>query len=125
MAQASPQPHVLVARNLHALRLRAGVTQEALAERAGVDLRSLQRIEAGAWNMTVDYLARFQQALGCRWRELIAGLDAPPPVTSKAATPGKAAGRKEAHQGKGGKIKSKPGPRRDRPTKPAAKQGRA
>ncbi len=52
------------------------MTQEVLAERADVDLRSLQRIEAGTWNVTVDYLARFQGALGCRWRDLIEGLDA-------------------------------------------------
>ena len=62
-------------RNLHRLRLRAGLTQERLAELAGVDLRSLQRIEAGSWNMTIDYLARFQAALRCKWRDLVKGLD--------------------------------------------------
>ena len=78
MAEASSRkPHHIVARNLHALRVRAGMTQEVLAERADMDLRSLQRIEAGSWNMTVDYLARLQAALGCRWRDLIEGLDAP------------------------------------------------
>lgn len=70
-----PKPHVLVGRNVYRLRLRAGLTQERLAERVGVDLRSLQRIEAGSWNMTVDYLDRFRAALGCRWRELFRGLD--------------------------------------------------
>lgn len=68
------KPHVIVGRNIHRLRLRAKLTQERLAERAEVDLRSLQRIEAGSWNMTVDYLARFQKALECRWRDLICGL---------------------------------------------------
>jgi transcriptional regulator with XRE-family HTH domain len=51
------------------------MTQERLAEHADVDLRSLQRIEAGSWNMTVDYLARFQKALNCKWRDLVKGLD--------------------------------------------------
>jgi transcriptional regulator with XRE-family HTH domain len=69
------KPHVQIGRNIHRLRLRAKMTQERLAERADVDLRSLQRIEAGAWNMTVDYLARFQKALGCTWRDLVKGLN--------------------------------------------------
>jgi len=56
--------------------MRAGLTQERLAELAEVDLRSLQRIEAGSWNMTIDYLARFQRALCCKWRDLLRGLDA-------------------------------------------------
>jgi transcriptional regulator with XRE-family HTH domain len=51
------------------------MTQEVLAEKANVDLRSLQRIEAGSWNMTVDYLDRFQIALRCKWRDLVHGLD--------------------------------------------------
>ena len=126
MAQAPPKPHLLIARTLHALRLRAGMTQEVLAERADVDLRSLQRIEAGAWNMTVDYLARFQKALGCRWRDLIAGLDTPSPVASKTIKAGKlAAGKKGLHWSKEAKLTSIGGPKRDRPAKPAAKRGRA
>ena len=55
--------------------MRAGMTQEQLAELADVDLRSLQRIEAGAWNMTVDYLDRFRRALGCTWRQMVTGMD--------------------------------------------------
>lgn len=75
--QRGSTPHAIVARNLHRVRLRKNLTQEQLAERAGVDLRSLQRIEAGSWNMTVDYLARFRKALGCKWSELFKGLDEP------------------------------------------------
>jgi transcriptional regulator with XRE-family HTH domain len=126
VARAPSKPHVLVARNLHALRLRSQMTQEVLAERADVDLRSLQRIEAGAWNMTVDYLARFQKALGCQWQELIEGLDEPLPVATKAVQQRKPVGaKKETHKQKGGKVTSKRGPRRGRPVKPAAKRGRA
>ena len=64
-----------IARNIHRLRLRAKLTREELAELADVDLRSLQRIEAGSWNMTVDYLGRFQVALRCKWRDLVKDLD--------------------------------------------------
>lgn len=66
---------MIVGRNIHRLRMEREMTQEVLAEKANVDLRSLQRIEAGSWNMTVDYLARFQIALRCKWRDLVHGLD--------------------------------------------------
>ena len=111
MARAPFKPHVLVARNLHVLRLRASVTQEVLAERADVDLRSLQRIKAGAWNMTADYFARFQKALGCRWRDLIEGLDAVslPVEATKTVKRGKSGRiKKELLKAEGGKITSKP-----------------
>ena len=72
------------------------MTQEVLAERADVDLRSLQRIEAGTWNVTVDYLARFQWALGCRWRDLIEGLD---------SLTGEAKNAKDGKTGKGRRSK--------------------
>lgn len=71
----SLKPHVLIGRNIHRLRMRARLTQEQLAELAEVDLRSLQRIEAGSWNMTVDYLDRFRSALGCTWRQLVMRMD--------------------------------------------------
>lgn len=70
-----PKAHVVIGRNLARLRRRTNLTQEQLVERVGVDLRSLQRIEGGSWNMTVDYLDRFRVALGCRWRDLLRGLD--------------------------------------------------
>jgi transcriptional regulator with XRE-family HTH domain len=47
------------------------MTQETLAEKASIDRRSLQRLEAGQWNMTVDYLDRLREALGCTWSQLI------------------------------------------------------
>ena len=51
------------------------MTQEQLAEKAEVDLRSLQRIEAGSWNMTIDYLDRFRRALNCTWRQMVMRMD--------------------------------------------------
>ena len=124
--KARPKPHAVVGENLHALRLRAGLTQEVLAARADVDLRSLQRIEAGAWNMTIDYLARFQKVLGCRWRDLIAGLDVLPPAATKAVARRKpGVEKKEPHGRKRSKVTSKPAPKRDRRATLAAKRGRA
>jgi transcriptional regulator with XRE-family HTH domain len=68
-------PHVRVGRTIQQLRLEKQLTQERLSERAGIDLRSLQRIEAGSWNMTVDYLDRLRRALRCKWSDLVIGLD--------------------------------------------------
>lgn len=68
-------PHCIVGRNVARLRMERGITQEKLAEWVDVDRRSLQRIEAGSWNMTVDYLDRFRRALRCSWADLLVGLD--------------------------------------------------
>jgi transcriptional regulator with XRE-family HTH domain len=68
------KPNVIVGRNICRLRTAAGITQEKLAEKADVDIRSLQRIEAGTWNMTVNYLDRFRRALRCDWSDLLRGI---------------------------------------------------
>ena len=70
---AETSPHTLVGRNVCKARMAANLTQEKLAERAGIDVRSLQRIEAGTWNMTVDYLDRLRRALRCKWVDLMPG----------------------------------------------------
>jgi transcriptional regulator with XRE-family HTH domain len=84
---------VIVGHTVNRLRNAAGLTQERLAELAGIDMRSLQRIEAGAWNMTVDYLDRLREALRCRWIDLIEGLDSPveKPVQTEKPVRGKRA----------------------------------
>jgi transcriptional regulator with XRE-family HTH domain len=46
-----------------------------LAEKADVDRRSLQRIEAGQWNMTVDYLDRLRRCLKSSWSDIFQGID--------------------------------------------------
>jgi transcriptional regulator with XRE-family HTH domain len=71
---AKLKPHLVIGRNIHRLRNELGMTQETLAEKASIDRRSLQRIEAGQWNMTVDYLEKLREALGCTWSQLIDGL---------------------------------------------------
>lgn len=50
------------------------MTQEQLAEKAEIDRRSLQRIEAGQWNMTVDYLDRLRKSLKASWAEIFLGI---------------------------------------------------
>lgn len=46
-------------------RTAAGMTQEALAARAGVTQTQVWKIEAGAVNPTLRTLARIADALGC------------------------------------------------------------
>lgn len=69
------QVHVAVGRNINRLRNEAKFTQEQLAEKADIDRRSLQRIEAGQWNMTVDYLDRLRRSLKSSWADIFHGLD--------------------------------------------------
>jgi len=71
-----PAPvHLLVGRNINRLRNDAKFTQEQLAEKANIDRRSLQRIEAGQWNMTVDYLDRLRRCLKSSWADIFHGID--------------------------------------------------
>lgn len=53
-----------VGRRLAELRTAAGLTQQELAEQAGVSLRYIQKIEAGSENMTLRSLAQFAELLG-------------------------------------------------------------
>lgn len=52
-----------IAANVRRLRAQRGLTQEALAERAGQDLSYLQRVERGATNLSVGVLLAIAVAL--------------------------------------------------------------
>ena len=69
------QVHIAVGRNINRLRNAANFTQEKLAEKADIDRRSLQRIEAGQWNMTVDYLDQLRRCLRASWADIFQGID--------------------------------------------------
>lgn len=47
------------------------MTQEALAEKAELYPRTIQKIEAGDIAILVPTLARLQAALGCSWKSLL------------------------------------------------------
>jgi len=53
-----------VARRIRQLRLRAGLSLENLAERAGVPTRTLSRVERGETSPTVRTLGRIAEGLG-------------------------------------------------------------
>jgi len=67
--------HAVLGRTLARLRGEAHLTQERVAELAGIDTRSLQRVEAGEWNISVEYLDQLRGALGCKWSDLIRDLE--------------------------------------------------
>lgn len=47
------------------------MTQEALAEKAEIDRRFLQRIEKGSANPGIDVITRLKRALGVDWSDLL------------------------------------------------------
>jgi len=55
-------------------RLASGLSQEALAERCGVDRKSISRMETGAFSPSLDRVWRLADALGVSIDELFAGL---------------------------------------------------
>jgi len=56
--------HDILARNLRLARQRAGVSQETLAEMAGIDRTYVSGIERGVRNPTISVLTQFADALG-------------------------------------------------------------
>ena len=64
----------ILRRNLRRLRTAAGVTQEALAEKAGIAPRYLQMIEAGDYGCSLAVLIRLRRALNVSWDVLLKNL---------------------------------------------------
>lgn len=53
-----------IAANVRRLRSRRGWTQEVLAEKAGLDVRYVQRVERATLNLSVGKLVAMADALG-------------------------------------------------------------
>jgi transcriptional regulator with XRE-family HTH domain len=62
---------LLAARNVRRLRNAAGFTQAKLAERVDLELRTIQKFEAGEINIPLTTLHRVRRALGCSWEALL------------------------------------------------------
>jgi transcriptional regulator with XRE-family HTH domain len=58
-----------------AVRERRHLTQEKLAEKAGVSARYVQSLEAGEYFPSLPTLARLKLVLRCSWNELFEGCD--------------------------------------------------
>lgn len=60
----SQELRVLFATNLRTLRQARGVSQERLAEMAGLHRTYISSVERGARNISIDNIARLAKALG-------------------------------------------------------------
>lgn len=67
----------LVGSNLRAARLRKGLSQEALANEAGVAMNYVSGIERGTQNPTVMVLHRLATVLGVQEAKLFAPISGP------------------------------------------------
>jgi transcriptional regulator with XRE-family HTH domain len=57
--------------NLRRERIAQGFTQEKLAELADLNIRTLQKIEAGQTNILVTTAMRLRRSLGCHWDAIL------------------------------------------------------
>jgi transcriptional regulator with XRE-family HTH domain len=57
--------------NVRRLRSAAGLTQAKLAEKVELELRTIQKFEAGEINLPLTTLYRLRRTLGCSWGELL------------------------------------------------------
>jgi transcriptional regulator with XRE-family HTH domain len=48
-----------------------GMTQQQLTELADLNIRNVQRIEAGEIDVLLSTIARIKKALGCSWETLL------------------------------------------------------
>lgn len=57
--------------NLRRERTTRSITQERLAELAYLNVRTIQKIEAGQTNILITTAKRIQKAIGCSWESLL------------------------------------------------------
>jgi len=57
--------------NLRRERMRRKITQEKLAELVDLNIRTVQKIEAGDVNILLTTVLRLRKALGCSWDALM------------------------------------------------------
>ena len=58
-------------RNVRRERMARKITQEKLAELVDLNIRTVQKIEAGDVNILLTTVVRLQKALGCEWTDLL------------------------------------------------------
>lgn len=62
----------IIAKNLRELRRASGLSQEELADRAGLHRTYVSSVERGERNLTVGSLEKLATALGCKFIDLVA-----------------------------------------------------
>jgi len=58
-------------RNVRRERMAKKITQEKLAELVDLNIRTVQKIEAGHVNILLTTVLRLHKALGCAWDDLL------------------------------------------------------
>jgi DNA-binding XRE family transcriptional regulator len=58
------RPHYEIVAQIIKARNEQGLTQEALAERTGIQRCNISRLESGNYNPSLDFLARVAQGIG-------------------------------------------------------------
>jgi transcriptional regulator with XRE-family HTH domain len=58
-------------RNVRRERMARKITQEKLAELVDLNIRTVQKIEAGDVNILLTTVLRLHRALGCAWVDLM------------------------------------------------------
>jgi transcriptional regulator with XRE-family HTH domain len=84
----------VLGRNIRQARLSAGITQECLAELAGVHVQTIGAIERGGFPFAVTTFARLSQFLETSPNRLLDGLE--PPDARRTGRIKKALARKRA-----------------------------
>ena len=57
--------------NIRRERVAAGMTQERLAELSDLNLRTVQKIEAGNINILITTVLRIRKAIQCPWNRIL------------------------------------------------------
>jgi transcriptional regulator with XRE-family HTH domain len=57
--------------NVRRVRMARKITQEKLAELVDLNIRTIQKIEAGHVNILLTTVLRLRKALGCGWDDLL------------------------------------------------------
>lgn len=69
------EPKIILAKNVKRLRQAAGLSQETIADRAGLHRTYISSIERAQRNVSVENIYALATALGCDPRELLKPLD--------------------------------------------------
>ena len=65
--------------NVRRERMALGITQERLAELVDLNIRTVQKIEAGEINILLTTVLRFFRVLTCPWERLMPAKNRPSP----------------------------------------------
>jgi len=72
---------------LRSLRTKAGLSQEELADRAGIHVTYLSGVERGLRNPSIRNVRRLAQAMGIQTRELFSFEESPPGSNDQPVRP--------------------------------------